>query len=188
MTVTGPADDIKKFINASMGHTAIAWGASASEERAVSESSPSYFCFNALVPVPDEVIARGYDAGDPVDGYHWCRENWGCKWDVYLDKITPERMGYREGCESLEFSFDTADVPPKSWLVEAVWKFPSLDFQMEYREPDCLIGGCLYGGGGCIQDVPVAREELLKELWGEDESEEPRHKANDTVISDHIPN
>ena len=30
---------------------------------------------------------------EKIDGYHWSIQNWGTKWDVYYDHISPEEMG-----------------------------------------------------------------------------------------------
>jgi hypothetical protein len=33
-------------------------------------------CFNALIPVPNKVLMKGFDP----QGYNWEMEHWGCKW------------------------------------------------------------------------------------------------------------
>ena len=41
-------------------------------------------------------------AGESVpgmDGYHWNLANWGVKWDIYVDKIDRETLGWTEGEE-----------------------------------------------------------------------------------------
>lgn len=170
LTVTGDAADIKLFIEKNTGHTVIAWGTPGNVAKAMEHAhklDPPAFFFNALIPVPQEVIAKGYclrKQGDPNDGYNWCKQNWGTKWDLDpQDPIYPERMGYREGCTKLSFSFDTPNTPPKAWFIEAARRFPTLDLEMEYREPCCGIGGSMYGNDGCVSDNEMSVDEVVAE-------------------------
>ncbi len=95
LTVFGNADELERLVFASQGLPAKyppqEW------EKSVSpiEEQPTdhYFCFNALIPTPQDVLDMGYDAHDklpkeallfafygqsflPIDGYHWSIANW----------------------------------------------------------------------------------------------------------------
>lgn len=142
----GPEAEIKRFVTANMSRP-IRWPAiitpSGNELSPTTPDGPAYFSFNALCPCPQEVILRGYDthrSGTPVDGIHWCRNNWGTKWDAYHLHITPEMMGYHKGCQELKFSFETANSAPSGWIISMVQEFPRLSIHYEYALPDSLIG------------------------------------------------
>lgn len=117
LTVSGEAKELKNFVFASLGLPAqyppvhLEDGTCLFKMR--KETEP-YFCFNALIPTPQQVLDIGFDGhakypavnmmrtivtGEEavLDGYHWNILNWGTKWDVYYDKITPEEMGWHEG-------------------------------------------------------------------------------------------
>ena len=160
LTVSGTAEELKRFVVSTQGFPAKyppqEW------EKALPREEPKqpYFCFNALVPTPEAVLWMGYDAHDklpqkallcvltgrpfePIDGYHWSIQNWGTKWDVYWDKLTPEDMGWQDGCESISFSFDTAWSPPSMWFEKITKVFPTLQFKLHYEEPGCYFAGDL---------------------------------------------
>ena len=68
LNVSGGADEIKRFVFANQGLPAKyppqEW------EKAIAQMEPqpteSYFCFNALVPTPQEVLDMGYDAHNKI--------------------------------------------------------------------------------------------------------------------------
>lgn len=123
-----------------------------------------YFCFNAQVPTPKEILEVGYDAHiklsemsvedmlreqeiNPTDGYHWNIVNWGTKWDVYFDAITKDEMGWHDGANYICFHFDTAWSPPLAWLKKVALKFPELQFKLHYEEPGVFFAGDFYVEG-----------------------------------------
>ena len=156
LKVSGNAESLKKLVFESQGLPADyppqEW------EKGLERVTPTekFFCFNALVPTPQAVLDMGYDAhgklpqniwdllrqGHPVekiDGYHWSIQNWGTKWDVYYDHISPEEMGWTEGCESIDFSFTTAWSPPQGWFEKIIQLYPELAFELHYEEPGCFF-------------------------------------------------
>lgn len=173
LSVDGNSDELKRFVEASMGLPAkypprvLRDGTCVSEPQ---EDTVSFFCFNALVPTPQEVLDIGFDGRDkipanalmdvfygnlnrPLDGYHWNIAYWGTKWDIYHDHIGKEDMGWSEGCEGISFDFDTAWSPPREWLYAVAAKFPNLSFKLHYEEPGCFFAGDLYAQDGmCIED------------------------------------
>lgn len=192
LTVEGTADELKQFVFSSQGLPAKyplqEWEKSLYKED--QEPTEPYFCFNSLIPTPEAVLQMGYDASDkipqnalllaltgqsfnPMDGYHWNILNWGTKWDVYADRITPEKMGWSEGCNRIEFGFDTAWSPPAQWLIKITKLFPSLSFVLHYEEPGGYFAGDLIYRNGVLKDIPYDDEQCSK-LFGEidEESEE----------------
>lgn len=191
LSVSGEAKELKKFVMDSQGLPAKYPPVYRADGTILFDSpkyTEPYFCFNALLPTPEEVLAIGFDGHEkipelnrryalhgqtlyPIDGYHWNIANWGTKWDVYSDAITPEDMGWHEGAEKICFSFDTAWSPPCAWLEAIAEKYPALHFQLHYEEPGCFFAGDLYGENGvCWQDD--YDDNRCAELFGYSEEEE----------------
>lgn len=172
LSVSGAAKELEKFVFATQGLPAKYPPQEWEKDRLDNIKAPEEprFCFNALVPTPNAVLEMGYDAHnkipkdifelllagknvEPIDGYHWNILNWGTKWDVYHANITPEAMGWSQGCKSILFDFDTAWSPPRAWLEKVVEMFPELTFELHYSEPGCYFAGDIYGKNGrCIYD------------------------------------
>lgn len=191
LKVSGNAESLKKLVFESQGLPADyppqEW------EKGLERVTPTerFFCFNALVPTPQAVLDMGYDAhgklpqniwdllrqGHPVekiDGYHWSIQNWGTKWDVYYDHISPEEMGWTEGCESIDFSFTTAWSPPQGWFEKIIQLYPELAFELHYEEPGCFFAGIMYGENGAfsIDEFDDARcSELFQDMFDVEEEE-----------------
>ena len=130
---------------------------------------PSY-CFNALMPVPEEVLEKGFSGKRPeeyglfdgindpdkwYDGYTWCITHWGTKWDVY-GNVTCDHAwnGDDFPYSMLCYRFATAWGPPMQFLSHVAGLFKNLRFIECYAEPGC--GG--YGqvdwiAGTVISDV-----------------------------------
>ncbi|MEW6770053.1 MAG: hypothetical protein AB1330_01485 [Bacillota bacterium] len=103
---------------------------------------PTY-CFNALYPVPDDVVESGYDPA----GYCWCATHWGTKWDVAGDVVLhSHHPGF---CSYL---FKTAWSPPERWLAYVAQTFPNLTFELLWCEPGMQIAGSyLYKDGQLVE-------------------------------------
>lgn len=177
--VTGPAAEITRFVNAHMGKP-IQWptvygpsGDVIFEDTAYLEDPTDYFCFNALIPCPEEVISRGFDSirsGDPLDGYHWVMKNWGCKWDIWPMKLTREAIGYTgESCTELKLSFDTANTAPLGWLSIITETFPELQINFECCCFESCFGYTIHAHNGDADFKKWTREEVLIAFFGEDE-------------------
>ena len=190
LSVSGQAEELKRFVQASQGLPAKYPPAEWEKNKSFQMTVPTepQFCFNALIPTPESVLQMGFDAHDklpkdalmfafagrpfePIDGYHWNIQNWGTKWDIYYDNITPETMGWSEGCERIEFSFDTAWSPPCRWFETAVEMFPKLLFELHYEESGCYFAGDIFGADGMCSydDYDVGR---CNELFQWDEKDE----------------
>ena len=104
------------------------------------------FTFNALHPVPKEVVKVGYSARNNsqglIDGYNWQIQNWGTKWDIAgagYDMSVEEDSGF--------INFDTAWGPPIAWVECVAQQFPNLEFTLEYFEPGMAFAGRLVSHG-----------------------------------------
>lgn len=180
MRISGESKELKRFLDASIGLPAKyppVCDLNGEHLFKEEDATEPHFCFNALVPTPQEILDIGFDGhyiknedGSPVlDGYEWSIENWGTKWDIYGDNITLESIGWYEGCESIEFGFDTAWSPPEGWFAAAVRMFPALHFELHYEEPGCYFAGDFDGESGCYSDYEYNEEECKEAFsWIED--------------------
>ncbi len=85
---------------------------------------PGPLNFHSLVPIPDEVLRKGYREA----GYDWERGEWGVKWGACHAELVDE------GRERLFYIFDTAWVPPLGFIEKAANLWPTLTFVLKYEE------------------------------------------------------
>lgn len=88
------------------------------------------FTFNALIPMPDDVILQHF-----YDRIEWMNENWGVEEDVYdllekeeeiiLDEISEDEHEYR-------FYISDGPLFPKVLLKKVSKDYPDLDFFITY--------------------------------------------------------
>lgn len=179
LVVSGEPKEIKRFIDANMGLPAQYPPVYLKDGTCVSEpqqKKQKYFCFNALLPTPQEVLDIGFDGQDKIpkseyekfwrgempellDGYHWNIANWGTKWDIYTDEISYEDLRWHEGCDNIEILFDTAWSPPIPWIEKNISEFPNLTFKLHYEEPGCYFAGNIYGESGISSHTECTEEE-----------------------------
>jgi len=134
-------------------------------------AAPKTRCFNALYPVPDEVLTWGYDGhdlpgyvypdlfvlledtkskGQTMDGYHWCVAHWGAKWD-----ISDNEMDIFESDERAQYGFDTAWSPPTKWIMHVSTLFPDLLINLNYTEEgNQCIGVARFQNGSMSELTP----------------------------------
>lgn len=185
--IFGESEDIKHFMEANKGLPAQYQLDKWEIERGYTYPTEPRFCFNALVPTPQEVLDLGYDghykiqriieesgedaAAGVIDGYHWNINNWGTKWDIYSDNLSLENCGWEEDLTEFVLYFDTAWSPPIAWLCTVAPMFPNLRFEMEYSEPGCCFAGML-----TCEGEEVSHEEYddatCREIFGFDEEDE----------------
>ena len=143
--------------------------------------------FHAQLPVPQEVMARGYGTGGfpelhraiqiqagqqdptphlPLERAAWQAAYWGSSRDA--DDVT-----FTEGPEQLVLSFATAWAPPIPWLeaVAALWS--ALNFELRSIEPgnELYVHMRLEGGNIVSLDERAPTLQDLKD-WGCDLDEE----------------
>lgn len=170
----GDTHELKRFIKLHMGYPAIYPPQIKGEKRA--KPRKKYFCFNAFIKTPKNVIEMGYDAHEklcreivalavekgvnifPIDGYNWNLLNGGVKWDIYRDEIDYKSITW-EDKNLIHFSFDTAWGPPVRWFETIGKAFPKLEFRMNYWEPAMFFGGVLSAKNGEIEHRKLSDEE-----------------------------
>ena len=182
MTVSGDPRNLKDFLDKNMGFPAKYPPIISPNGKVLSKSDDvkeKYFCFNAFIPTPQEVLDVGFDGqakipkeeydkllhgGETkyIDGYHWNWKNWGTKWDIYSERLSLEEIGWSEGCDSVEICFDTAWSPPIPWFEALVKAFPSLVFTMHYEEPGVFFAGNCRGENGVFTHNECTEEECYK--------------------------
>jgi hypothetical protein len=114
LTIIGPGVNVQAFKTKAVGNSP--W-----EETG---ENPDVLNFHSLVPVPENILAAGYDDA----GYHWQQENWGCKWGAANSVIVEEWDGH------VEYSFDSAWSPPLKFLKNVAKQWPNLTFVLVYEE------------------------------------------------------
>jgi hypothetical protein len=175
--VRGEAKEIQRFLDACKGETP-RYKLSEGEKRfyendfnEVGDYSPvehEQFTFNALVPVPQEILEIGYSNREgsainaimglekATDGYTWQIQNWGTKWDVNDPTIN---FNNEENEEAVLF-FSTAWSPPVEWVDKVSELFPELEFELLYEE-----GGCCFAGQHIWRDGILQYDEYVDSDW-----------------------
>jgi len=148
----------------------------------VQRENPNY-CFNALYPVPEEIIKAGYSAA----GYEWCWEYWGTKWDIYSPREHDVYAEKNPESRYIKYYFDTAWSPPLQWLEKVAADWPGLEFELYYYEPGVGFAGVAWFAGGSLNrdyyiepDHPDWKD-FVSEHFGdlpEDEEAEPSASAS----------
>ena len=187
LTVTGPEEDLARFVRKAKGHTASYNSIHDSETwevfddiriASVASMNPepgevSDLSFHALCPVPAEIRRLGFDDNTAkkvadiagvkypgVGGYGWQSANWGTKWEPNLEYADVENSDYAQ------YGFDTAWSPPETLIEKVSVDWPTLTFRLEYEEPGMNFAGCCEYEAGSLT---FAEE---RECEYEDEEEE----------------
>lgn len=84
----------------------------------------------------DIIVPLLLNIRDIPDGYHWCVNNWGCKWDLSLEDVM------LSDCEAT-YWFDTAWSPPEEWLIKVAEDWPGLSFSLHFHEPGLAFAGTI---------------------------------------------
>lgn len=104
MKVSGPSEELKTFIYATLKH------------RTNGQKQSQKLCFTLEALVPCDVDEDPYEC-------------WGCYGDV-LGDVTLQDMKWTEGCESVVFEFQTLNAPPLHWLYKVAAMYPRLTIDM----------------------------------------------------------
>lgn len=88
------------------------------------------YSLNALCPVPEEVLRRGYQTA----GHLWCKQFWGSSDDLKL-KYVRRGMGVRA------YRITVPGKAPVKALSRASWTYPTVVIQLQYidTEPSYLL-------------------------------------------------
>lgn len=162
--ITGNDKDISAFLDACKGNGP-AYRLSESDKQFTDPNQvkgdylipqPHEFTFNALVPVPHDILEIGYSKEGTSsinsilgreaaqDGYSWQIQNWGTKWDVNEPAINLTNHG------SASLIFSTAWSPPIAWVSKVAEIFPWLQFELLFGELGNVYAGSFVWEGGEI--------------------------------------
>jgi hypothetical protein len=125
LTVTGSKKAVAAFVKAAEGYDR-RYGADADMRSLMrlyqgTPPPPKFekFCFHALKPVPDEILAQGFDRA----GYDWESKHWGCKWGALDIKVQPCPIA-RGG--KVIYKFKTPNSSPTALLDTVAKDHPTL--------------------------------------------------------------
>ena len=145
LRVSGPIEDVVNFKRHAVGHPVI-WPRPSYEkqedyDKRVEETQKMkvLLTFSKFVPVPEDVLKKEYS----MEGYNWCVNNWGTKWDLGDEGMTVEEDG-----KVLIYRFTTAWSPPIPVVIAMSEQFPRLRFSIRFREDGMGFKGIeSYKGG-----------------------------------------
>lgn len=89
--------------------------------------------FNSYIPMP--IYGANCD---------WQMSNWGCKWGDCSTTIEDS------GQDCLEFKYDTPNTPGNIAVLNISKQFPTLQFYVEYAEPNMNFRGFMECEAGAI--------------------------------------
>lgn len=152
VSIMGLPREIKRFMTDFTGMPVI-WN---EQQRADAANLEPAMCFNALLPVPPEVIEKGFSS----EGYLWCVHNWGTKWDIH-NSVQSAIIGSGDQVQKLFMVFETAWSQPFEFFNTIAKRYPLLIFELHSHEP---------GNGICAESFWVYGESM-KENYEISESE-----------------
>ena len=144
LTVTGADPDLRAF-----------------REHARGDQGP--FDINRFIPMPQAI--RQTEAPNPdaeqaqalratygaADWHEWARQNWGTKWGA------ADTTSQWQSPDTLVYQFTTAWTPFSEQVIAAISEqHPSLEFHLEYEEPDCAFHGSCTAANGQILSSETA--------------------------------
>lgn len=95
--------------------------------------------------------------------YAWRQQHWGTKWELSADDCRIEKQD-----SELVYTFDSAWDPPLTALSKLAARFPNLEFELVYFEPDNGFAGHATWLGGLQQRydrVDESLREFLADRW-----------------------
>jgi hypothetical protein len=129
-------------------------------------------------PDSESLLGKDFESKGQDDWYHNNINSWGTKWDVCGNVYMSD---YKEGDESIGYSFDSAWSPPTPTTQTLSEIFPELTIEHKYYETGCDFWGIeTYKGGEMISEeggelCHKAWETLDMECWhcenGDDEED-----------------
>ncbi len=120
LTVMGSYEDVRAFRDKAKGQSP--WQRQREMEQ--EEEKPNLLSFHNFVPVPQDILAAGYN----MAGHLWEVANWGCKWGAYQTRIIEEWDGL------VVYAFDTAWSPPIEFMEKVAKQFSTLTMLLDYEE------------------------------------------------------
>lgn len=144
LNITGKAGELKRFLKDGLyGYEPIYTPIHEFEIELNKKSEAPQLTrtMNVIVPVPQDVLTKGYSDA----GYQWQCDNWGTKWDFcdMNDNGTEEevKMAMDDEIMSLSYNYSTAWSPNEPWVIKASKQFPTLLFDLSYEEEAGFFAG-----------------------------------------------
>jgi len=101
-------------------------------------------------PDSESLLGKDFESKGQDDWYHNNINSWGTKWDVCGNVYMSD---YKEGDESIGYSFDSAWSPPTPTTQTLSEIFPELTIEHKYYETGCDFWGIeTYKGGEMISE------------------------------------
>ena len=155
ISISGNADSIKKlkeFV-----------GRPITDEDGKQIENVIYSLANIKPSTPDSesLLGKDFESKGHEDWYHNNINSWGTKWDVCGNVYMSD---YKEGDESIGYSFDSAWSPPTLTTQTLSEIFPELSIEHKYYESGCDFWGIeTYKAGEMVSEEGG---ELDHSAWG----------------------
>jgi len=114
----------------------------------------SDFSLNKLYPTPKD-----------ASWYDWNIKNWGTKWDITAYIFSPTK-------NKLNYSFDSAWLPPDNAIIHISKQYPKLNFTLKYEESGCAFAGILKVKNGIVEKNEIWNTYYCQECGDNINSEE----------------
>jgi hypothetical protein len=173
--ISGNADSIKK-LKEFVGRPLLLDGEEIKE--------PLYSLANIMPSTPDAppILGEASKSQGFEDSYHNNLNTWGTKWDVCGNVYM---SNYKEGDESIGYSFDSAWSPPTPTTERLSETFPELTIEHKYYETGCDFWGIeIYKAGELVSEEGgemshSAWDSLDMECWNCNENDDPEYWYSD---------
>jgi hypothetical protein len=146
---------------------------------------PIYSLANIMPSTPDSppLLGEMSKSTGHEDWYHNNINSWGTKWDVCGNVYMSD---YKEGDESIGYSFDSAWSPPTPTTERLSEIFPELTIEHKYYESGCDFWGIeTYKAGELVSeeggelDHSAWVDKLGQDCWNCNENDDPEYWYSD---------
>jgi len=146
---------------------------------------PIYSLANIMPSTPDSppLLGEMSKSAGHEDWYHNNINSWGTKWDVCGNVYM---SNYKEGDESIGYSFDSAWSPPTPTTQALSEIFPELTIEHKYYESGCDFWGIeIYKAGEMISEEggelchSAWVDKLGTDCWNCNENDDPEYWYSD---------
>jgi len=177
ISISGNADSIKKlkeFV-----------GRPITDEDGKQIENVIYSLANIMPSTPDSppLLGEMSKSTGHEDWYHNNINSWGTKWDVCGNVYMSD---YKEGDESIGYSFDSAWSPPTLTTQTLSEIFPELSIEHKYYESGCDFWGIeTYKAGELVSeeggelDHSAWVDKLGQDCWNCNENDDPEYWYSD---------
>lgn len=98
---------------------------------------------------------------DEENWYQDSLDKWGTKWEISGAVL-------QSSANELIYQFDSAWSPPTEWLTSVIEMYPTLEFELRYREDGCCFAGIITGSNGLVNsDVYIDTTDVFTDVQDE---------------------